>query len=248
MESNDIEKGHGVFDMTVKIRSLTGQTQDVSGVPREGTVGDLKRRVEAAMGIPTASQRLIYSGRELSGEEHTLHSFGVADQSIVHMVIRSEAPLVQERGMEGGAGEQNGYQAVVVEYGGEDIFETYRMSKWVMIFAYIDAFFLFLFGLFIPLFLIFLVFPISAIYGVKQFKKAYLIPYGLFLVVEIIGRLVFISSYGGSSSIVFNILSILIDMYILNLVSKLYKRMMNLTPEQIQQLTVFGPLGYINRV
>lgn len=242
MDTNaDLEKGPGHY-ISVQIRSLTGQTQTVGGVPQQGTVMDLKSRVQAALGIPTTSQRLIYSGRELSGDDSLLSDFSIQDQTVVHMVIRSEGPYVNQA--EEGAYEQGmGRRAVAVEFGGENVYETYRLSRFVMIFAWIDLFFLFLYSLFLPWVFIALLFPMSAIYAVRKFEYRFLIPYGLFIIAEVALRIFSIASKY-ERSVAFSIIIIIVDFYIFHLVVRLYNKMMSLSPEQRQQLSVFGPPHY----
>ncbi|GLI65504.1 hypothetical protein VaNZ11_009053, partial [Volvox africanus] len=51
------------------------------------TVADLKRRIEDTEGVPSCSQGLVHGGRQLD-DERSLQSYGIADHSTVHLVLR----------------------------------------------------------------------------------------------------------------------------------------------------------------
>ena len=75
--------------INITIRSLTGRNWEV-GIAPGATVEHLKQEIQVATGIPPDQNRLIFAGVQL--EDHlTLEHCGIAEGSIVHLVLRVRA-------------------------------------------------------------------------------------------------------------------------------------------------------------
>lgn len=71
--------------ITVKIVDLSGNSI-LQKVSPDDLVVDLKSKVEASIGVPVASQRLVYNGVVMN-DFTTLRSFKMSNESVVHMTL-----------------------------------------------------------------------------------------------------------------------------------------------------------------
>lgn len=236
--------------MRIRVRSLTGQTELIEISSILATVDELKHQVEISLGIPTDLQRLIFQGKELSDEHASLDSYQVTDNCILHLVVRqkAEVPLAPPAGvlpdieMQNYQAQHNQYHRYgnAGEFSGEHIYNAFRLSRIIMMFALIDTFFLFLYAIYLyPLFLA-IFFPLSAYYGAKQLKHNLLLPYMFYLVVMIGVRIYVIAVADNSSTKVFSVLSIFVELYILKLCVTFFQTVKALSEEERLQMLVFN--------
>jgi ubiquitin C len=80
--------------MQLRVRSLTGRTIDVE-VDETSSVSELKAAIEEQEALPASVQRLIYSGHELE-DDAKLVQLGIAENSVIHLVIRQTRDLTDE--------------------------------------------------------------------------------------------------------------------------------------------------------
>jgi hypothetical protein len=176
------ESGLEGSTITLRVRSITGQTTELHEVPYDSTVADLKARVSSTLGIPPAVQRLIFAGRELT-DNLTINAVRITDNAIVHLVVRRGPEVPPEA--QGGNEEQD-VEGGVRPGGGAapppgDMFSALRLGRVTRMFALLDMFFLILRALAIPVLLAFIVLPGAGFYGAKLFNPWMVCLYVLYL-------------------------------------------------------------------
>ena len=72
--------------MQVIVMTLTGKMGALDVVPSD-TIGNLKLKILVKAGIPTNQQRLVFAGKELVDDGHTLLSYTIVDQSVIHLIV-----------------------------------------------------------------------------------------------------------------------------------------------------------------
>mmetsp|Transcript_27922 Transcript_27922/g.54287 ORF Transcript_27922/g.54287 Transcript_27922/m.54287 type:complete len:205 (-) Transcript_27922:217-831(-) len=75
---------------TIKIKELSGKTHDFS-VNQDGSVGELKKTIEAKLNHPANRQRLIWQGREFRDDASKFKEIFKGQESrsvVVHLVVR----------------------------------------------------------------------------------------------------------------------------------------------------------------
>lgn len=72
--------------MTVHVRVLGGPFFDLMFWPGD-TVGDLRRMMEEATGMPMEAHRLSFQSRQLDDDTRLLVSYGVTEASLVVAVL-----------------------------------------------------------------------------------------------------------------------------------------------------------------
>uniref|UniRef100_A0A7S3ZIG1 Ubiquitin-like domain-containing protein n=1 Tax=Lotharella globosa TaxID=91324 RepID=A0A7S3ZIG1_9EUKA len=75
---------------TIKIKELSGKTHDFS-VNQDGSVGELKKTIEAKLNHPANRQRLIWQGREFRDDASKFREIFKGQESrsvVVHLVVR----------------------------------------------------------------------------------------------------------------------------------------------------------------
>ena len=72
----------------VFVRTLTGKVIAVEGIPAEGSVEDLKRRIQDKEGIPPDQQRLVFLGKQMLEDGRTLADHNIEDNSRVDLILR----------------------------------------------------------------------------------------------------------------------------------------------------------------
>jgi len=248
--------------MTVSIKQLDGTTFAIQIEP-EGTVNQLKEAIERERNVSPERQRLIFKAQELRNNSSLLTDYAVIDKSILHMVVRpltsvpennSNAQVtvnVQQNDM-GERYDANGHiydieESIPTNAILEDlnILNTVKMCRFIRIFALMDFIFLVLFGLTLSfVFFIVAALALSGYYGAKMLKRSFLMTYMLCLILEIVGRALFI--YLGvrdAISVILFVLMIFIDLFILKCVIQLYKDIPRLEPNQRDQIMSFNQVG-----
>ncbi|KAL0265621.1 UNVERIFIED_CONTAM: hypothetical protein PYX00_011334 [Menopon gallinae] len=83
--------------MIVKIKLLTGREIEIDILP-DDTVLSLKRKIQEEEFFPPAQQKLVYAGKVMAGDNDKLATYGIAPNSVVHMIVALRGGQVQMRG------------------------------------------------------------------------------------------------------------------------------------------------------
>lgn len=229
--------------MQVRLRSLTGTTDNLKVPNKLITVHELKSRIQAQLRIPCEMQRLIFQGKELVNMDFPLESYKVIDNSVIHVVVRETLPadaiaLPDVEAMQS-ALRNSEYQRS--RNGGNNsdghIYEVFRLSRIIMKLALIDTFSLMISSIYLYPVFIFIIFPLSAYYGVQHHRHSYLIPYVLYLIGVISVRFYVIGSAIYWITSVISLLVILFELYILRLIVKFVKSVKALSEEETNQMS-----------
>jgi hypothetical protein len=70
---------------------VSGETHVLDDLNPDGTILDLKTRIQALLSVAPDLQRLIFAGRELQNPD-LISSVGVSDDSTIHLVVRQAPP------------------------------------------------------------------------------------------------------------------------------------------------------------
>jgi len=73
--------------MKILVKSLTGQTTEAI-VSDAATLLELKTSIEALLGVPRDIQKILFAGRELEDDQAKLAENSVADQAVVHLIVK----------------------------------------------------------------------------------------------------------------------------------------------------------------
>ena len=65
----------------------TGKTITLDVAP-SASVGSVKQALHDAEGVPLAAQRLLFGGKQLSGDSRTLRDCGVEAAATLHLLLR----------------------------------------------------------------------------------------------------------------------------------------------------------------
>jgi large subunit ribosomal protein L40e len=73
--------------MQIFVVTLSGKSITVSVAPGD-TVARVKDEIFAREGIPPPEQRLLFGGKQLDDDGHTLEAYGVGKESTLHLSLR----------------------------------------------------------------------------------------------------------------------------------------------------------------
>jgi len=230
--------------MKLTIKQLDGHEFEVEMPLEERTIRDLKMQIFAQTDFNADLQRLIYRGQELT-DEMPMTNNHFENGSVIHMVMR-QSPHVVIPVNAAPAGIL--HQPQQAQLDGMDSWQVSRKCKFVRWFALIDGAFCLLFAIssgFLPL-LIGCVCAYAGYLGAKSLRPRLLMIYQIFIVVEIIFR-VMLTKYlqQDSFSTIMACLSIIIDVYILYAIFQLVKVVRSLNEEQRQNVIQLNMVGMV---
>eukprot|EP00903_Cladosiphon_okamuranus_P008382 g8060.t1 len=73
--------------MQLFVKTLTGKTVTVDVEPGD-SIETLKHKIQEKEGIPAEQQRIIFGGKQLSGEDKQLSDFELEEGNTLHLVLR----------------------------------------------------------------------------------------------------------------------------------------------------------------
>jgi len=230
--------------MKLNIKQLDGQEIEVEMDIENRTIRDLKLQIFNQTTLNADLQRLIFRGQELT-DEMPMSSNQFEEGCVVHLVMRQNAPHVSIPVNSAPAGMLHQPQA---QFDGVDSWQVSRKCKFVRWFALIDGAFCLLFAIssgFLPL-LIGCVCAYAGYLGAKNLRPRLLMIYQLFLIVEIMFR-VMLTKYlqEDSFSTVMACLSIIIDVYIMYAIFQLVRVARSLTNEQRLNVIQLNQVGIV---
>lgn len=91
LEMADQAPAPGTFQITLQRLANTAEVFDVSGTD---TIAMLKAAIEARTGYARATQRLVFSGAQLTDNERTLSECEIGPGSVIHLVPALRKPVV----------------------------------------------------------------------------------------------------------------------------------------------------------
>lgn len=230
--------------MKLSIKQLDGQEIEVDMAIEDRTIRDLKLQIFTQTALDADLQRLIFRGQELT-DDMPMSSNQFEDGCVVHLVMRQSAPHVVIPVNAAPAGMLHQPQA---QFDGLDSWQVSRRCKFVRWFALIDGAFCLLFAIssgFLPL-LIGCVCAYAGYLGAKSLRPRLLMVYQIFLIVEIMFR-VMLTKYlqQDSFSTVMACLSIIIDVYIMYAIFQLVKVVRRLNDEQRENVIQLNQVGMV---
>jgi hypothetical protein len=232
-------------EIEVTVKKLDGDTFVVS-LSKTSTVLGLKTLISDRHNVESELQRLIYRAQELQ-DAFPLSQYGIQDGATLHLVIRRNQNQV--RLAMDDAGLSNEHIARFGIMNAEmmiDVMSAVRLCRFVRIFALIDAVFLLIYGLNYIYFILLAILAVAGYWGAKSLDRKYLIMYVVCLFLEIAVRSYQI--YLDPDNIVNVILLsliILINLFVLRCVVKLYRAIPLLNSEQRERILILNRVGLI---
>jgi hypothetical protein len=173
------------MSLQIKVKELCGRVTEISVDGEDPTVRELSICVEKSLGFSCGTQRLIFSGKELSNQPDSLLSgYNVADGTTVHLVIRKPKLEVEAQA---GAEEftrvdftpeepiqqdYNGYLDMDLDL----VFQAFRLAKLLKLTAMLELFEVMAFSMLLPILFpaIFLIF--IGVHAISVVRLAWLVP------------------------------------------------------------------------
>lgn len=242
--------------------------------PKEITVDDeadvlgLKVCIFNETGIEPQYQRLIVMGRELNDENARITDTNIFDGCTIHLVKRTPPPdyqsipvnqqqpntahSVQNNGFPNANAYQN-FNNPPIQRPEAQLFTPLvrlvaELSKFVQIFALIDTFLVvYLAFQTWPTIMIGVAATISGYFGARTLKTRLILIYAAFIVAHIGLRIYFITLYGDTVALIFQILILLIEPYIFRIVLMLYRKIHELSPQERGFVLMFNQRSLLSR-
>jgi hypothetical protein len=89
--TNNLDDETATFSIKVLNKEASIELKNLSA---STTVGELKEMVQKGHKVSTTLQRLIFCGKPLAPDDKTLISFGIKDQSVIHLFARVPTSVV----------------------------------------------------------------------------------------------------------------------------------------------------------
>jgi len=122
--------------------------------------------------------------------------------------------------------------------GTDNMIMTWNLSRSISCFAGIDIFFYMLNMFYNPWACVAVLFPLYGYIGAKRYKNTMLYVYSIFIGLIIVGRIVFLYYLlkNNSNALILNIISIIIEIWIMKILCKLINYIKGLTESELYQL------------
>jgi hypothetical protein len=247
--------------MLIKIKALNGTVTEFDNLPDNPSVLELKTHVEDKLQIPKETQRLIFSGKELTDNNLHVSDYNIHDGTTVHLVVRNKpkpkttvvAPPMVESPMSGGAGhdlEQQQLMPQQADYADyaqlqfpqgpadpqmniEAVFDVVRLARSVKLIALCELFEILAFSILIPAMFPVALLAVCGIIAAETLRVWFIVPFCLLQLLTVVVMIaVFIPANVGISFVVLNIL---ISAWVLFICIKFFRQLKSLSRAEIAE-------------
>lgn len=113
----------------------------------------------------------------------------------------------------------------------DHLLKVYGTSRIVRLFAIIDIIFTIIYGVFIPVQLLFLLFPILGLCATQRFSAWMAFTYSFFILLQVVGRVVFLAFFYQFGFIFFTLIAIVVELLIFFFVFRFAVQCTDLSPD-----------------